>query len=201
LNRRRAQKVHVHELPPSSVGKSVVGYDQIWAMRTASPCAPGNKSKKPLGSRGRRGYYAEEGYPCCAKVECHPILRGQKGVFCTSTVKAEDVVYMEAAPVVDELPSEFDDTDHYIQIRGDQSSKKQKFAILKDESRGIVTMSYSLNSAAAQKKGPNVLDSLLLGPNVELSPTTTNKGRTYLVCRAKRQIMPGDELLWTYPLD
>ena len=138
-------------------------------------------------------------YRCRAKVECHPKLQGQKGVFCTSTVKAGDVVYMEEAPLVDELPSELDDTDHYIQLtRGPK--RKQKFAILKDTSRGMLTMSYNLNSAAARKEGPNVLDSHLLGPNVDLSPSTW-KGSTYLVCRAKRQIMPGNELLWTYPLD
>ena len=153
----------------------------------------GSEVKGTSVDRSRAHSY--EGY-AEVRPHLHPELQGQNGVFAVSAVEKGCVVYTEIVPLLEELPSGLEGTDHYIAL--ERTGAKTKFAVLKR--RSFVSMSYSLNSAAAPHQGgTNVLDPDQLGPNVHICPTYRVQNAV-LTVRATRPIKCGEELLWTYDL-
>jgi len=131
-------------------------------------------------------------YRCRAEVRNHPRLQGQHGLFATDMIEQGEVVYVERVPLLDELSPELERTDHYIAVK---TRRAEKFAVLKDDAQGVISISYFLNSPFAPHEGGIVLDSR--GPNVYFRHYD-DKTTTFLSLHAKRRIERGNELLWIY---
>jgi hypothetical protein len=141
--------------------------------------------------------------PAVVRVEPHPKLPGQFGVFSKELLQSGDIVYREKVVVTAAIPTRLCGTDHYIAYTVGQRGRKARadlYLILKDEATSQASITYNLNSAAPIAGVPNELDPSGRGANVELRVSDINlaRGSCYLTARSTRRIKVGDEVLWAY---
>ena len=145
---------------------------------------------------GRRVPGYNQDWP--VRVQAHPLLNDQFGVFATSRVDRGETLFVQAAPLLTHVPAELRDSDRYIAWYKRDRYYSERFVVLDDNSH--TSVGYHVNSAFRAAGAINQLDPHHLGPNVELFITVARGGCiAYVLFRATRPINRGDELLWNYP--